>query len=289
MKIHLKPVLWQNIFKKMEMYNIPPELVRIALGLKVATFYNKLKQYRNGGVRPRKKGTGRARTYRPKDWVPMIDDILKDLPPNAGHRRIWIRLKKKGVPFCQSTAYKILDDLSLLTPRIRRPHLRKYEHVVPERPNHICYADTKTYWVGNLRVEIYCAIDAYSRRIPRLLASLDKTSDSTVRYYCEAFGKNTPQILWTDNGTEFANDNAIALLKEMGIDWRHGPKHTPTAQGMVERVIETLIYEWLDWREYTSIFDLQQSLDEFVVWYNQMREHSAIGYEFPEVVHFATA
>jgi putative transposase len=289
MRVHLKPGLWQNIFRKMDEFDLPPELVRIALGLKAATFYYKLRQYRNGGVKPRKDGSGRKKEYNPKDWAPMIDEALKDLPPIVGHRRIWVRLRKKGFPFCQKTMYKILDELDLLAPRVRRRPQKKYDHVVPQRPGHICYVDTKTYWVGRQRVEIYCAIDAFSKRIPKLLASPDKTSDSTVRYYCDAFGSAPPQILWSDNGTEFANDNAIALLTELGIDWRHGPKHTPTAQGTVERVIETLIYEWLDWREYTSIFDLQKSLDEFVVWYNQMREHSAIGYEFPEVVHFATA
>ena len=289
MRFHLKPAVWHAIFKRMDDYGIPEETIRRSLELKTATFYNKLRQYRNGGVIPRKDGSGRKKEYYPKDWVSIIDEVMKILPPNAGYRRFWIKLRKRGFPFCQKTMYKILDALDLLAPRIKRKAQKKYERVIPERPGQICYVDTKTYWVGRDRAELYISIDSYSKRIPMVLACLDKTSDSTVRYYCDAFAPAPPEIVWSDNGPEFANDNAIAMLKELGIDWRHGPKHTPTAQAPVERVIKTMIEEWLDWRDYTSIFELQESLNEFVIWYNQMREHSAIGYEFPEVVHFATA
>jgi transposase InsO family protein len=49
-----------------------------------------------------------------------------------------------------------------------------------------------------------------------------------------------PVAIHTDNGTEFANRNAIEFLKEQQVQWMHGSSHRPEAQGLVERVNRTM-------------------------------------------------
>ncbi len=41
------------------------------------------------------------------------------------------------------------------------------------------------------------------------------------------------------------------------------------------------------WCEPTDIIELQDCLDKFVDWYNNVREHSALDYDLPEVRHYA--
>jgi len=285
MRLHLPPSVWHSIFETVDRYALNPEVARRALDLKEATFYRKRRQFFNGGIPPRKPGSGRRRIYDPKDYEVVIRDILKEQPPIAGHRRIWIKLKKKGVPFCRGTAYRIMRELGLLAPRQAGTSPKRFIPIHPESPREVWFGDTTTYWLGRERFEIYGSIDAYSKYVPCLMASYDKTSDATVKYYERALQNDLPKTMHTDNGGEFANRNAIAYLSERNVDWEHGPKHTPEAQGVIERLFNTLKHEWLDWKEPKSITDLQNRLDEFVVWYNTQREHSSLEYNYPKVVH----
>lgn len=289
MKIHLEPGFWHKLFTDIETYKIPLENARKALRLKESTFYRKLKQFHNGGVPPRKPGSGRKKKYIAKDYEPVIREILQKLPPSTGHHRVWIKLRFRGIILALGTVYRIMKELNLLAPRRPGHSPKSFVPVRPERPCEDWFSDTLGYWVGRWRVNIYGSIDAYSRFVPCLKVYFEKTAESTVMYYDKIFQFGLPQRLRSDNGGEFANRLAIAVLTSMGIEWRHGPKHTPQAQGIMERLFKTLKEEWLDWREFNTIEELQASLDEFVEWYNQQREHSALDYDYPEVVHNAVA
>lgn len=285
MKQHLSVEFWERLFQDIETHNFPPEVVRRALKLPTSTFYRKYKQYKNGGIQPRKPGSGRPRTYEPKEYEPMIKEILKDLPPVIGHRRIWMALKSKSIPFSQSTSYRMMKELGLLVPKRKGKTRKKYEALKTYSPNEIWVADTTTWRLGDHRIEIYVSLDAYSRWIPDLMVSFDRTAKSTVRYYERIFHKGLPKKLHTDNGTEFKNNYGLTYLKEREVNWKHGPSHTPQAQGLVERLVKTLKEEWLIWKDPRDPIELQICLNEFKKWYNELRGHSALDYEVPEVIY----
>lgn len=287
MKHHLPVGFWEQLFQDVEENDLKPEVVRRALSLSASTFYRKKKQHDNGGVLPRKPGSGRKRIYLPKDYEPMIRDILRELPPIAGHKRIWMEMRKRGAPFCQGTAYRILRELNLLVPKRKGRARKQYKRIKVDGPDEVWVADTTTWWLGRQRVEIYLALDAHSRYIPHIMLSLNRTSPSTVRYYEGLFDESTPIVLHTDNGPEFANRNALAYLEERGVRWKHGPSHTPEAQGLVERLVKTLKEEWLLWKEPKDIVEMTKSLREFREWYNTTRDHSALNYQAPKVVYYA--
>jgi len=72
-----------------------------------------------------------------------------------------------------------------------------------------------------------------------------------------------------------------------GVSCPHGPSHTPEAQGLMERLVKTLKEEWLMWKEPKNILDMQSSLEGFRKWYNEVRDHSSLGYRVPKEVHYA--
>jgi putative transposase len=287
MKVHLPAGFWQRLFADIERSNLNRDVVRRTLGISKSTFYRKQRQYRAGGVQPRKPGSGRKRIYHPEDYEPMIKEILVDLPPVAGHKRIYRIMKRKGVPFCESTAYRIMRDLHLLVPKKKGKSFKKFEPIVSEESNEIWLIDTTEWWMGNHKMMIYLAIDAHSRFSPFVMASSNKTKESTLRYYERLFADQKPKAVQTDNGTEFTNRDARTILGELGIEWKHTPSHTPQANGMIERLVSTLKHEWLDWKEPTDYIQLQDSLDDFVAWYNKVRDHSSLDYQVPEVIHYA--
>jgi len=287
LKKHLPAGFWEKLFRDIDEYNLQPDVVKQALGLSNGTFYRKRRQYYSGGVLPRKPGSGRPRVYLPENYEPMIKEILQDLPPVAGHRRVWIKMKRQGVPFCQGTAYRIMKDLNLLVARHRGRSWKKFKPIQTEHPNEVWMADTTTWWLGRQRVEIYLCLDAYSRYVPALMASFDRTRESTLRYYEKLFEEEKPITLHTDNGTEFKNRDALAILENLDVNVEFGPPSTPQAQGLIERLVGTLKDEWLDWKEPKDMIELQQSLEEFRSWYNGLRDHSSLDYKVPEEVYYA--
>jgi putative transposase len=287
MKQHLPAGFWEKLFRDIDEHGLAPDVVKQALGLSNGTFYRKRRQYYSGGVPPRKPGSGRKRVYLPETYEPQIKKILETLPPVAGHRRIWMTMKRQGVPFCQGTAYKIMKDLHLLVAKRKGRCRKRYEPIHTDYPNDLWMADTTTWWLGRQRVEIYLCLDAHSRYIPALMVSLDRAKESTLRYYEKLFEDEKPLTLHTDNGTEFTNRDALALLELREIGWRSGPSYTPEAQGLVERLVKTLKEEWLMWKEPADTIELQKSLEEFRAWYNGLRDHSALNYKVPEEVYYA--
>ena len=287
MRHHLPVGFWEKLFRDIDERGLKPDVVRRALDLSLSTYYRKKRQYYSGGVQPRKPGSGRKRIYHPENYENMIKDILVDLPPVAGHRRIWMAMKKRGVPFSQGTTYRMMKELNLLVPKQRGRCRKKYKALQVDGPNEVWVVDTTTWWLGRNRIEIYLGLDAFSRWIPGLMVSSDRTSRSTAAYYEKIFEEGKPMAIHTDNGPEFANKNALVYLAEREVEWRHGPSHTPEAQGLVERLVKTLKEEWLMWKEPNDTIELQECLELFRNWYNGVRDHSAIDYQVPQEVYYA--
>jgi putative transposase len=287
LKRHLPVGFWERVFKDMDDKEIEPELVRRSLGLSSSTFYRKRREYLRGGVEPRRPGSGRKRVYDTSDYEAMVREVLRELPPIAGHKRIWMAMRKRGAVFGQGTAFRILKDLGLLVRKNKGRSHKHYRALTVEGPNMVWVGDTTTWWVGKNRFEIYLCVDAYSRYVPRLMVSMDRTSGSTVRYYERLFESGLPTTIHTDNGTEFTNRHALTYLDLRGVSWQHGPSHTPEAQGLVERLVKTLKEEWLMWKEPKDIIEMQSTLEDFRKWYNEVRDHSSLGYRVPMEVHYA--
>jgi len=136
-------------------------------------------------------------------------------------------------------------------------------------------------------VKRYLCLDAYSRYIPSLMVSLDRTKDSTPRYYEKLFELQRPITLHTDNGTEFTNRDALAYLKLKEIGWQSGPCKNPKAQGLVERLVKTHEVEQLMSKEREDIIEIQASLEEVREWYKGLRDHSIPKCRVPEEVNYA--
>jgi len=288
MRMHFPAAFWTDLFKEIDKHGLSHELARRALGLNSSTFYTKLRQYRNGGVLPRKAGTGRKRKYETKDYEEVLRATINELPPMAGCQRIRMALRPKGIILGEGTVGRMVRELGLVVVRSKGRSRKRFEPLIVDGPKQIVVADTTTWWVERQKVQIYASVDAFSRYGPPLMVAMDRTAESTVDYYGKLFTDCFPAAVHTDNGKEFDNRNTFAYLEERSVMWRHGPSHTPQAQGLVERYIRTLKEEWLTWREPKSVLELQKSLDEFRDWYNRVRFHMSLDYRTPEVVHNAS-
>ncbi len=170
----------------------------------------------------------------------MIRATINELPPMAGCQRIRMALRPKGILLGEGTVRRMVRELGLMVVRGKGRSKKRYEPLVVDGPRQILVADTTTWWVGRQKIQIYASVDAYSRYSPPLMVAMDRIAESTVDYYGKMFTDCLPAAVHTDNGKEFDNRNTFAYLEERSVMWRHGPSHTPEAQGLVERFIRTL-------------------------------------------------
>lgn len=123
--------------------------------------YKKLKEYHGGGVKEERVVADRATiTLKFLVFDVLVFDVLEELPPVAGYRRV--HRVRKGFAGSFSTTYRLMRELNSLTPPQRKRHY--YREPVRAEPDEAWLMDT-TEHVGMNKFQVYIAIDVFSRQV----------------------------------------------------------------------------------------------------------------------------
>jgi len=167
----------------------------------------------------------------------------------------------------------------------------RYERAIP---GELVHSDNRRlpYLLGEgitkkIKREVpFVAIDDYSRY---LFADIlpDRTQWSAFIFGETALKRlSFPIECWyTDRGREYCGSDKkhefVKFLKKQQIQQKTTkPKH-PWTNGKAERVIKTLLNDWLKQNHFTSREERRKSLYQFVDWYNCQRPHSALKGQTP--------
>ena len=141
--------------------------------------------------------------------------ILRQLPPTVGHRRVW--LKSRGEGLSRNTVFRLVSQMGLLLPRQRGKCRIRYQALRASRCDEVWTADT-TYWpLNGSGVGIYAAIDVESRWSPYVEPYIWRSGASSVEFFMNAFGEAELEKLVTETASEFDSGNLDALLKAEAV------------------------------------------------------------------------
>jgi hypothetical protein len=88
-------------------------------------------------------------------------------------------------------------------------------------------------------------------------------------------------VILTDNGSEFQKDFEVAC-QENKLTRYYSRVRTSKDNPEVERMIQTLFYEWLnDGNCYENLYLFNKSITEFLIIYNSLRSHQTLNYLTP--------
>ncbi len=125
------------------------------------------------------------------------------------------------------------------------------------------------------------------------MVGLEKTASFTAQAVKKAVDKaGQPLEIMTDNGREFSSPWEESLtefgrqLAKFNIAHLTSPPYYPQANGKAEAFIKSLSRELLSRHSFASVTQLQTAVDEFLVYYNNYRAHSSLGWQAP-VTRFA--
>lgn len=218
-----------------------------------------------------------------------------------GGHRIAAELKERKIwSLCGQTVYNIFDRLgiSVKTYALKgRSDGIKYRRYEKKRPNQQWHIDLKqTTLSDGSKVYICILIDDYSRYALAAVAGLHKTSKWVTSITQAAISQaGRPNELVSDNGTEFCSvwEQSLTafgrLLVEHEVTHRTSAPYYPQGNGKAEAFIKTLNRELLKRHSFDTLEELQAALDNYLVYYNNYRLHSALGWQTPASRHTGCA
>ena len=268
------------------------------LRLSASTIRNWVRQVRRangdyGVLRPKGRRPNPL-TFRVSNRVVGIIFTLRHQLGWGGHR-IAAELKSRGIARVSGrTVYKIFDRLGVpvkvyaLKGRSDGIAYRRYEK---RRPNAQWHIDLKqTHLADGTTVYICIVIDDYSRYALAAVAGLQKTTEWAAQATAQAVDRGgAPDEIVTDNGREFTSvwENSLTkfgrLLEELDIKHVTTTPYYPQGNGKAEAFIRTLNRELLKRHTFDSAAELQAALNDYLVYYNNYRLHSSLGWQAPVV------
>ena len=155
--------------------------------------------------------------------------------------------------------------------------------VKPKCPDQVWVADITYVPVGSRFVYLAVIMDVFTRSVRGWYLSWSSGQDLTLTALQKALDRHpAPEIHHSDQGGQYAAKAYVKLLRDRGTQISMAAKGKPSENGYVERLIRTIKEEEVYRSEYQNIDEAQEQLRYFIdVVYNQLRPHSALGYQSP--------
>ena len=232
---------------------------------------------------PRSAGQRGPTRLSDEDLVEEIRNVLAEsVFQGEGYRKVWARLRHKGVRVWRDRVLRLMREHQLLSPH-RQPAARPGNphegSIVPSAPNQMWGTDaTATMTAQQGQVTIFAAIDHYSadcigihavKRAHRFEAL--EPIRQAVGELCGTFseGVATGVRLRHDHGSVYISDDFQNEIAYLGMESSPSFVRQPEGNGCIERFFRTLKEQLLWVRDFHDLEELREALAEFRRRYNE--------------------
>jgi len=205
-----------------------------------------------------------------------------------GSEKIHFVMKKEGFSVSQHIIQRILDEEGLTEPCLKRRGQRKYIRYEWPISNYMWHVDW-TCHKGKWRCAI---IDDKSRKIMIAGEFDNATEDNAIFLLYQAIlnYEVCPVIVLSDKGPQFYNSTPnkkgelppsrfeIEVTEVLGVEFWTARRGHPQTNGKIEK--------WFGTMKKRAKKHPDESLQDFVRWYNKKRIHHALNYDTPEKVYW---
>jgi len=230
------------------------------------------------------KKAGRPKLRINSRFVKEVVKLRKET--DYGSEKLHFVLKKQGFAVSQHIIQCILDEHKLTEPCFKRRGQRKYVRFQWPISNYMWHTDWSLY-DGRWYIAF---IDDRSRRVMAAACFEHATEDNAIFLLYQTILQNgvCPVVILSDKGTQFYNTKRNKKgeltpsrfeqeLTKLGIDFWTSRRNHPQTNGKMEK--------WFDTMKKRFKKHPDESLQEFVKWYNEKRIHHALNYKTPEKVY----
>ena len=227
----------------------------------------------------------------------IIDHLHSD-NPTWGARQMSAQLKLRGYSIGRRRAHRYMREMDIypIYPKMNLSKRRKEANICPyllrnaviDKPNQAWSIDITYIPIKHGFLYLRAVIDWYSRCIEGL--EVDDTLDTrmVINALQKAFKVAKPEILNSDQGSQFTSQEYKDFIKENGIRQSMDGKSRWADNIMIERWFRSFKYEEAYLTQYRNIKEAREAIGKYIYIYNFERCHSALGYKIPSACYFPT-
>jgi len=223
--------------------------------------------------------------------------VLADSPFHGeGHRKVWARLRVRGVRTSRRRVLRLMRGNDLLAPSRAGAPRGPRNHggtIIPDTVDTMWGTDLTTTWTGEGQAAVFIAVDHRSaecvgthaaRRATRFEA-LEPIRQG-VRAHFGGFAKDVARGLGVrhDHGSQYMSDAFQGELRFLGIESSPAFVRAPEGNGCAERFIRTPKENLLWVRSFETVEELRLALLEFRKTYNATWLIERHGFSTPAAV-----
>lgn len=203
-----------------------------------------------------------------------------------GYRRIHMMLKREGIIVNHKKLYRLYYACGL---KVRKRAGRKRalglrgSYLKATKPNQKWSLDFVHDALANGRkIRLLTIIDDYTRECLKIEVDTSlngKRVKGALEELITIRGK--PEIIMSDNGTEFTSNAMLQWMEEKKINWQYIQPGKPYQNGSIESFNGKLRDECLNENWFLTIKEAQVRIEKWRQDYNGCRPHSALGGKTP--------
>jgi len=224
------------------------------------------------------------------DDMRLIDEIYTACP-FYGYRRITAEMQLRGRKINRKRVQRLMRIMGIQGicpgPNLSKRFHAQYVHPYLLRGQKITHPDQ--IWAVDITyirmyqgfMYLFVIIDLYSRYIVDYELSTTMDRHWVLDCMKRAFRRRKPQIINSDQGSQFTNHDYIDLLQTEGIKISMNGKGRALDNIFVERFFRTLKYENIYLNEYKNPQSLRRGLNQYIRFYNEQRLHESLEYKCP--------
>ena len=216
--------------------------------------------------------------------------------PFYGSRRIRDDLQELGYPVNRKKVQRLMRQMGIMalypkrnTSRPGKEH-KHYPYLLKgltiDRPNQVWATDLTYIPMAKGFVYVVAIMDWYSRKVLSWRVSNSMDADFCVEALEEAIRRyGTPEIVNTDQGSQFTSDAFTGVLKEADIQISMDGKGRWVDNVFVERLWRSLKYEEVYLKAYDTVAQARMGIGNYFQFYNRERKHQSLGRQTPDQVY----
>jgi putative transposase len=241
---------------------------------------------------PRKRG---PKVHSDEELVGEIRQLLAEpVFTGEGYRKIWARLRHKGIRTSKDRVLRLLREHQLLAPSRLPEAVRSNPHegtIITETPNQMWGTDaTATFTEAEGSVTVFAAIDhctaecvgMYAVKKATRFEALEPIRQGVKEYFAGfCAGSATGLQLRHDHGSVYMSDDFQNEINFLGIEPSPAFVRQPEGNGCIERFFRTLKEQLLWIRRFRDLEELRTALVEFRDRYNHQWILERLNYRTP--------
>ena len=205
--------------------------------------------------------------------------------PLDGYRHLTFMMLDADVVACSpASVYRVLKAAGLLAGHSPKPTKKGTGFVQPLKPHEHWHVDVSYLNIAGTFYFLCSVLDGCSRFIVHweIREKMEESDVETIIQRArEQFPGTTPRII-SDNGPQFIAKDFKEFIRVCGMTHVKTSPYYPQSNGKIERWHKTLKGDCIRVLTPLSLDDARRIVADYVLHYNTVRLHSAVGYVTPQ-------